>query len=195
MMRTMVAAAVMGLVALGASSSQAGAPTLDEREKAVLAQPQSADRAFELAEAYRASKDLRRGVAFFTEFHKTHPPNTMSLVWQGSLKSAASATGDDMEQRLDLLQSGIADMDRAVRLFPEERRVLLVRAVTTSHFPSFLGMQAKAIRDLESVLTASDRLSPGAMASARDALARLYRDTGRTAEADKLLARQAGEGR
>ena len=166
MIRT--AATGLMLMALGALAVQAGTTSLDEREKAVLSQPDSADRAYELAEAYRETGELKRGVAFFTEFHKTHKPNTMSLVWQGSLKSAASATGDDMEQRLDLLQSGVSDMDRAVRLFPEEPRVLLVRAVTMSHFPAFLGMQAKAIKDLESILAASGRLSPGAVAAARD---------------------------
>src|SRR5207245_160781 len=189
------AATGLMLMALGALAVQAGTTSLDEREKAVLSQPDSADRAYELAEAYRETGELKRGVAFFTEFHKTHKPNTMSLVWQGSLKSAASATGDDMEQRLDLLQSGVSDMDRAVRLFPEEPRVLLVRAVTMSHFPAFLGMQAKAIKDLESILAASGRLSPGAVAAARDALARLYRETGRAADADGLAAGKAGANR
>jgi hypothetical protein len=191
MMRTLVTAAAL-VAAFGVSIGHAGAATLEEREKAVLAQPDSADRAFELAEAYRSAKELGRGVAFFSEFHKTHKPNSMSLVWQGSLKTASSASGDDMEQRLDRLQSGMADMDRAVRLFPEDRRVLLVRAVTMSHFPPVLGMQAKAIHDLESVLATGNRLSSGATASAREALARLYRDTGRASDADKLLAGQAG---
>ncbi len=185
-------------VALALASALAASPArtagLEEREKALLAQPESAERAFELAEAYRASAELRRGIAFFTEFHRMHPPNSLSLVWQGSLKTAASAQGDDMEQRLDLLQAGIADMDRAVQLFPGDRRVLLVRAITISHFPAFLGMQPKAIRDLETVLATSEGLSSGALAAAREALARLYRDTGRPQDADKLgTARSGGD--
>lgn len=174
-------------LALGVSAGPA-VPSLDEREKALLAQPESGERAFELAEAYRAAGELQRGIAFLGEFHKTHSANTLSLVWQGSLKTAASAKGDDMEQRLDLLQSGIADMDRAVALFPKEPRVLLVRAITMSHFPGFLGMQPKAIHDLEAVLGQSAGLTPGALAAAREALARLYRDTGRPADAEKLGA-------
>lgn len=182
-------------LALGAAAGPAAAPSLDEREKALLAQPESGERAFELAEAYRASGELRRGIAFLGEFHKAHNPNALSLVWQGSLKTAASAQGDDMEQRLDLLQSGIADMDRAVALFPKDSRVLLVRAITLSHFPGFLGMQPKAIHDLEGVLAKSDGLTPGAFGAARAALARLYRDTGRPADAEKLGAGSTPGGR
>jgi hypothetical protein len=189
--------ALMTVAALALFSASGGAATtnLGALEKAAMAQPESPDRTHELAEAYRASGDLQRGVAFFTAFHKSHKPNALSLAWQGSLKTATSASGEDMEQRLDLLESGLADMDRAVRLFPEDLRVLLVRAVTMSHFPAFLGMQGKAVRDLET-LVAADRLSAGARAAAREALARLYRETGRAGEADQLLATgQASAGR
>ena len=65
MIRT--AATGLMLMALGALAVQAGTTSLDEREKAVLSQPDSADRAYELAEAYRETGELKRGVAFFTE--------------------------------------------------------------------------------------------------------------------------------
>jgi hypothetical protein len=173
----------------------AAAATLDEAEKALLSQPASTDRAFELGQAYRSSGEIARGVAFLTKFHKDHAPNPMSLVWQGSLKASASSAGEDMEQRLNMLQSGMADMDKAVRLFPDNRPVRLVRAVTISHFPSFLGMQAKAITDLEPLVRTPEGLSAGALASAREALARLYRQTGREQEAAALEAQTVGANR
>jgi tetratricopeptide (TPR) repeat protein len=179
-------AAVALFTALGALP--AAASDLAQMEKAVLAQPQNADAALELGQAYRTGGDIARGVAFLTEFHKTNPPNPMTLVWQGSLKSSASSAGEDMEQRLNLLQSGIADMDKAVRLFPDNRYVRLVRAVTISHFPPFLGMQAKAITDLELLVRTPEGLNAGAATSAREALARLYRQTGREKDAAALGA-------
>lgn len=180
--RTALALLTLALMALPA----AAAASLDELEKAVLAEPKSADRTFELAQAYRASQQAPRGIAFLAQFHKTHPPNSMSLVWQGSLKALASGQGDDMEQRLNLLQAGLGDMDKAVRLFPADRRVRLVRASTISFFPSFLGMQPKAIADLEQIVHSPDGLSAGAVANAREALARLYRQVGREQDAVAL---------
>lgn len=191
-MRTKTTAAALALLAFALGALGAAAASVDELEQAVLAQPESADRTFELAQAYRSSEQTARGIAFLTQFHKTHKPNPMSLVWQGSLKASASSKGDDMEQRLNLLQSGLGDMDKAVRLFPGDRRVRLVRASTISFFPSFLGMQPKAIGDLEQIVRSPEGLSAGAVANAREALARLYRQVGREQEAAALADAAAG---
>jgi hypothetical protein len=192
---TMRLAATLTILTAALATLAAAAGGLDEAEKALLAEPASVDRAFELGQAYRAGGELARGVAFLTKFHASHKPNPMSLVWQGSLKASASSGGEDMEQRLNLLQSGIADMDKAVRLFPDNRPVRLVRAVTISHFPAFLGMQAKAITDLEPLVRSPEGLSTGAQASAREALVRLYRQTGREQEAVALETQTVGSNR
>lgn len=193
-LRTDITAA-LALLGLALVALPAAAASVDELEKAVLAEPQSAERTFELAQAYRSSEQTARGIAFLAQFHKTHKPNPMSLVWQGSLKASASSKGDDMEQRLNLLQAGLGDMDKAVRLFPADPRVRLVRASTISYFPAFLGMQAKAIPDLEQIVHSPQGMSAGALANAREALARLYRQVGREQDAAALGAAAADAGR
>lgn len=159
--------------------------SLDVLEQALLDAPADAEAAFVLATAYRDADQHLRGVEFLSRFHESHEPNSMSLVWQGSLKTALSSNGGDVEKSLTLLQGGIGDMDRAVRLFPKDSQVRLIRGVTISFFPSFLEMSGRAISDLKKVL-AVEGLSAGSQSSARVALARAYRKAGREEEAEKV---------
>jgi hypothetical protein len=165
----------------------ADAVDLDELEARLTADPADAATATRLASGYRSSDQVQRGVAFFERFHADHPPNAMSLVWQGSLKTQLSADGEDMEQRLNWLQSGLAEMDRAVRTFPDQPEVRAVRGITISRFPEFLEMYDKAIRDLEHVLADEKALDAGFRNAAREALAQAYRQAGREAEALAVL--------
>lgn len=188
-LRSVAAAGVAAFLA--SSFAVAGpAPSLADREKALLARPDSAAAASELGQAYRAESQAARGVAFLERFHEKNPPNPMSLVWQGSLKAFLSSTGEDMEARLTLLEGGIADMDRAVRLFPDDPKVRVVRGVTVSYFPTFLAMHNKAIRDLEDAL-ANPAIGEGVRAAAREGLARAYRQAGRVADAEALESGKA----
>jgi tetratricopeptide (TPR) repeat protein len=164
----------------------AAAATLDELERGVLAAPADVQATGRLAGAYREQGETRRAVEFFTRFHQTNQPNAQSLVWQGSFKAMCASTENDIETRMNLLQSGIADMDRAVRLFRDDSRARAVRGISYSRFPPFMQMHVKAIQDLEAALRAPDNLSPGLRTAARQGLERAYRQAGRTADADAL---------
>jgi len=185
--RAIAALALAACAAVSAvPAAAAPAPELPRLESQLLARPADGDLATRLANAYRSSGEVERGIRFFERFHAANPPSPMSLVWQGSLKAMLSASGDDMEARLNWLQSGIADMDRAVRTFPDRMDVRAVRGITVSNFPAFLAMHGKAIRDLEAALAAGDALTPGFRQAARDGLARAYRQAGREADAKRV---------
>ncbi len=169
--------------ALGAAAANVA---LDELERGVLANPADVQATARLASAYREQGQTRRAVDFFTRFHQAHAPNAQSLVWQGSFKAMRASDETDIETRLNLLQSSMADMDRAVRLFRGDARTRAVRGISYSRFPAFLQMHAKAITDLETSLREPDGLSPGLRTAARQGLERAYRQAGRTADADAL---------
>lgn len=185
--------AVLSMLAIVATNSPlmgaASAPEpIEDLEQQLLAQPESSQVAFDLAGVYREEGEIERGVEFFTRFHEAQKPNPMSLAWQGSLKTMMSASGNDLEERLNQLQSGVADMDRAARLFPDNVQVKLVRGITISNFPTFLGMAGRAIRDLNEVLESKDDQVAGAEGAVREALARAYRQAGREEDAVAVLA-------
>jgi lipopolysaccharide biosynthesis regulator YciM len=176
--------AVLATLALGGA---AAAGTVKELEKSVLAHPTSDGPVWDLAAAYREGDQAKRAVEFFTQFHQANPPNSQSLIWQGSFKCRAASEETDMEARMNLLQAGMVDMDRAVRLFPGDARVRALRGITLSRFPAFLQMHGKAIEDLEGALRTPAALSPGLQTTVREGLAQAYRQAGRTADADAML--------
>lgn len=177
--------AVLAVLALGLAGT-AGAATLDQLEQGALAAPTSADATWQLVKAYREQAANQRAVDFLTRFHEAHPPNAQSLVWQGSFKALLASKETDIEKRFDLLQTGTADMDGAVRQFAGDPGVRAVRGITLSRFPEFMKMSGKAIEDLETALRPGSGTGEGLQAAAREALARAYRQAGRTADADAL---------
>jgi lipopolysaccharide biosynthesis regulator YciM len=177
--------AVLAILALGGAVASGG--TVEDLEKGVLAHPTSDQPTWELAKAYRESGDAQRAVQFFARFHEANKPNSQSLVWQGSFKASLAAKAADMETRMNLLQSGISDMDRAVRLFGDDVLTRTVRGITLSRFPAFLQMYGRAIDDLEASLRQPQALSPALQITVREGLAQAYRQAGRTAEADAML--------
>jgi lipopolysaccharide biosynthesis regulator YciM len=181
---------IIGLQAVVATLVLGGAAaggTLENLEKSVLLHPTSDQPVWDLATAYRESKQAPRAVEFFTRFHQANQPNSQSLIWQGSFKCRAASDEPNMEARLNLLQSGMADMDRAVRLFPDDTRVRALRGITLSRFPAFLQMHGKAIADLEGALSKPAAISPGLQTTVREGLAEAYRQAGRTADAEAVL--------
>jgi hypothetical protein len=172
-------------LALGLAAA-ASAATLDELERQALAAPADADATWQLVKAYREQAQSQRAVDFLARFHAAHPPNAQSLVWQGSFKALLASKETDIEKRFDLLQTGTADMDGAVRQFPGDARVRAVRGITLSRFPEFMKMSGKAIEDLETALRQGSGVSEGLQAAVRPALAQAYRQAGRTADADAM---------
>jgi hypothetical protein len=182
--RTRATAALVALsLGLAAGAWAAG---LDQLEQRALAAPADADATWQLVKAYREEAANQRAVDFLARFHQANPPNAQSLVWQGSFKALLASKEPDMEKRFDLLQTGTADMDGAVRLFAGAPGVRAVRGITLSRFPEFMKMSGKAIEDLETALRPGAGLSDGLQAAARQALAQAYRQAGRTADADAL---------
>jgi tetratricopeptide (TPR) repeat protein len=192
-MRAIRKAVTAAILVLAVGGALAGAGTVDDLEKAVLANPAGDQPVWALAKAYREGGEARRAVDFFTKFHEANKPNSQSLVWQGSFKASLASTEPDMEKRMNLLQSGIADMDRAVRLFADDVRVRAVRGITLSRFPDFMQMYGKAIDDLEASLKKPETLSPTLQATVRQGLAQAYRQAGRTADADAIAKSGGGQ--
>jgi tetratricopeptide (TPR) repeat protein len=192
-MRAIRKAVGVALAVLVAAAGGVWAGTVEELEKAVLANPAGDQPVWALAKAYREGNDARRAVEFFTRFHEANKPNSQSLVWQGSFKASLATTETDMEKRMNLVQAGLADMDRAVRLFGEDVKVRAVRGITLSRFPDFMQMSGKAIDDLEAALKKPETLSPTLQATVRQGLAQAYRQAGRTAEADAVLKSAGGQ--
>lgn len=184
--------AALAILALGGAVASGG--TVEDLEKGVLANPTSDQPTWQLAKAYRDSGDAQRAVQFFARFHEANKPNSQSLVWQGSFKASLATKVADMETRMNLLQSGMADMDRAVRLFSDDVRTRAVRGITLSRFPDFLQMYGRAIDDLEACLRQPEALSPAPalQITVRQGLAQAYRQAGRTVEAEAML-KSAGE--
>ena len=180
--RTSVCAALLGL-ALAGTAAAAG---LDQLEQRALGAPTDADATWQLVKAYREQAANQRAVDFLARFHAAHPPNAQSLVWQGSFKALLASKETDIEKRFDLLQTGTADMDGAVRQFGGAPGVRAVRGITLSRFPEFMKMSGKAIEDLETALGPGSGLSDGLREAARQALGQAYRQAGRTADADAL---------
>lgn len=176
---------VLTLLALGLAAA-APAATLDQLEQTALSSPGNADATWQLVKAYREQAANQRAVDFLTRFHQANPPNAQSLVWQGSFKALLASKETDIEKRFDLLQTGTADMDGAVRQFAGDPGVRAVRGITLSRFPEFMKMSGKAIDDLEPALRPGAGLSEGLQAASREALGRAYRQAGRTADADAL---------
>ena len=184
--RTSLFAALLGVALPLVLAGGASAAGLDQLEQGALAAPADADATWQLVKAYREQAANQRAVDFLTRFHAAHAPNAQSLVWQGSFKALLASRETDIEKRFDLLQTGTADMDGAVRLFAGAPGVRAVRGITLSRFPEFMKMSGKAIDDLETALGPGSGLSDGLREAARQALGQAYRQAGRPADADAL---------
>ena len=79
----------------------------------------------------------------------TDPKNQLARVYLGSSYTLRSRDLGFGPTKLRTLRQGLAVMDEAVGTAPNEYKIRLVRALTTSSLPAFLGQRTKSKNDFE----------------------------------------------
>ncbi len=81
----------------------------------------------------------------------TDPKNQLARVYLGSSYTLRSRDLGFGPTKLRILRQGLAIMDEAVAGAPNEYKIRLVRALTTSSLPAFLGQRTNSKKDFESL--------------------------------------------
>jgi tetratricopeptide (TPR) repeat protein len=96
---------------------------------------------------------------------KTQPANQLARVYLGSALTLRSRDLGFGPKKLQALKQGVALMNEAVAAAPNEPKVRLARALTTSALPSIFGHGASARQDFlllaKSADTRTNELEPG----------------------------------
>ena len=96
---------------------------------------------------------------------KTQPANQLARVYLGSALTLRSRDLGFGPKKLQTLKQGVAVMDEAVAAAPNEMKVRLARALTTSALPSIFGHGASARADFlllgKSAETSASKLEAG----------------------------------
>lgn len=79
----------------------------------------------------------------------TQPNNQAARVYLGSSYTLRSRDLGFGPRKLQALRRGLALMDEAVAAAPNEYKIRLVRALTTSSLPAFLGQRTNSRKDFE----------------------------------------------
>ncbi len=79
----------------------------------------------------------------------TDPKNQLARVYLGSSYTLRSRDLGFGPTKLRTLKQGLAVMDEAVAAAPNEYKIRLVRALTTSSLPVFLGQRTNSKKDFE----------------------------------------------
>jgi hypothetical protein len=90
---------------------------------------------------------------------KTQPNNQLARVYLGSAFTLRSRDLGFGPKKLESLKRGLAMMDEAVAAAPEEPKVRLARALTTSALPVIFGRRASSRKDF-ALLDESARRTP-----------------------------------
>jgi hypothetical protein len=77
------------------------------------------------------------------------PKNQLARVYLGSAYTLRSRDLGFGPRKLQVLHRGLGLMDEAVTAAPNEYKIRLVRALTTSSLPAFLGHRGESRRDFE----------------------------------------------
>jgi len=85
------------------------------------------------------------------------PDDQLARVYLGSAWTLRSRDLPIGPGKLSALRKGIALMDDAAARAPNDAKVLLLRAVTNQALPGFLGQKATARRQLEQLVTMSEK--------------------------------------
>lgn len=83
--------------------------------------------------------------------------NQLARVYLGSAYTLRSRDLDFGPKKLEALKHGLAVMDEAVTAAPDEPKVRLVRALTTSSLPAFFGRRASSRQDFELLAQIAER--------------------------------------
>ncbi len=95
--------------------------------------------------AYAAAEEI------FTTLLAAEPTHARALVHRGEARILRGVIllATSMPQALDLFQSGMADMDRAVSIAPDDVIVRVRRGLNYVEFPPYYNKQPVALQDLE----------------------------------------------
>lgn len=112
----------------------------------------AADEQKEIRELYRRSlvgdkASVEQCIAKLEIVLKREPTNQLARVYLGSAYTLRSRDLGFGLKKLQVLKQGLAVMDEAVGAAPEEPKVRLVRALTTSAIPSIFGRVAESRQD------------------------------------------------
>ena len=88
---------------------------------------------------------------------KTQPANQLARVYLGSALTLRCRDLGFGPKKLQTLKQGVAVMDEAVAAAPNDAKVLLARALTTSALPRILGYGASARADFLLLAEAAER--------------------------------------
>ena len=88
---------------------------------------------------------------------KNQPENQLARVYLGSAYTLRSRDLGFGPRKLEALRRGLAIMDEAVAAAPDEPKVRLARALTTSSLPAIFGRRASSRKDFELLAAAAQR--------------------------------------
>lgn len=108
----------------------------------------------ELKERYREAVGGNKAavaevIAQLEQVLTSQPQNQLARVYLGSAYTLRSRDLGFGPMKLSALRHGLALMDEAVSAAPDEGKVRLARALTTSALPSFFGRAAESRQDFE----------------------------------------------
>jgi len=88
---------------------------------------------------------------------KDQPNNQLARVYLGSAYTLRSRDLGFGPKKLEALKRGLATMDEAVAAAPDEPKVRLARALTTSSLPAFFGRRSSSRKDFELLAETAQR--------------------------------------
>ncbi len=121
----------------------------------------------EIQELYRRGltgdkEAVEQCIARLEEVLAQQPGNQLARVYLGSAYTLRSRDLGFGPKKLQALRQGLAMMDEAVTTAPEDQKVRLARALTTSALPAILGRAASSRKDF-AVLAEQATRAPGTL--------------------------------
>ena len=108
---------------------------------------------------------------------RTEPGNQRARVYLGSAYTLRSRDLGFGPKKLQELKRGLAVMDEAVAAAPDDPKVRLARALTTSALPAIFGRRASTRQDFERLAevarTSPEKFDPGDLETVRVEMAKL----------------------
>lgn len=130
--------------------------TLTHAQGSPTSQQQTLDSGLQQLAAARATRSeaaLGQAEAAFRKVLAQEPNNARALVHLGEVelfRGGRLAAQGQFGPATELIQSGIADMNRAVGIAPDQIEIRLTRGLSYAPFPAFYNLESVAREDLES---------------------------------------------
>lgn len=147
-------------VSLTASAQQ----PVGELEKALQQKPNDVQTLVALGKIYldqAAAGDaaaVEKGMTYLDKALEIQSTNSVALAYRGSLWTIRGREASDPFDKMNFVEKGIDEMDRAVEMTPDNVTARLVRGVNSVKLPSLFNRLAIAIKDF-SFLLADSRFS------------------------------------